>query len=230
MTDSNYETLQFKLNLSSSRYNEVKGRFWAHENLAIFFPEQLFRLHSLMRASVPLMEAALKESKTLAKTDGVCRALVPYFEEHIEEEQNHDVWILDDLESLGIDRSEAIRRVPSAKIASLVGSQYYWINHFHPVALLGYIALLECIPPTKAFLDSVQEKTKLPSSAFRTLHLHADADVGHAAELKRFIDSLDLAPHHEYVLGVNGIHSQELLADSLDEIILRNTRNLSISA
>ena len=35
-----------------------------------------------------------------------------------------------------------------ATAAALVGAQYYWIRHVHPVALLGYVMLLEGYPPS----------------------------------------------------------------------------------
>ena len=30
--------------------------------------------------------------------------------------------------------------MPSPAVAALVGSQYYWLLHHHPVALLGFVA------------------------------------------------------------------------------------------
>ena len=38
--------------------------------------------------------------------------------------------------------------MPPPSVAGLVGSQYYWILHHHPVAFLGYVALMEGYPPT----------------------------------------------------------------------------------
>ena len=40
-----------------------------------------------------------------------------------------------------------IARPPAPAVAALVGAQYYWVLHHHPVALLGYIGLLEGYPP-----------------------------------------------------------------------------------
>jgi len=40
-----------------------------------------------------------------------------------------------------------------------VGAQYYWIHHFHPVALLGYIAVLEGRPPSPTLVEELIERT-----------------------------------------------------------------------
>src|SRR2546429_520773 len=45
------------------------------------------------------------------------------------------------------------RRPPADSTARAVGAQYYWIRHHHPVALLGYVAVLEGRPPSVEFLD-----------------------------------------------------------------------------
>jgi hypothetical protein len=68
---------------------------------------------------------------------------MPYLERHIEEERHHDEWTLDDLAAVGIEPAQTLAIRPTANVAALVGAQYYWILHHHPVALLGYMATLE---------------------------------------------------------------------------------------
>ncbi len=72
-----------------------------------------------------------------------------YYKKHIQEEMNHDEWILNDLQSIGVPHEESLSRKPLQSVAELVGSQYYWIYHWHPVCLLGYISFLEGDPPTR---------------------------------------------------------------------------------
>ena len=75
---------------------------------------------------------------------------------------------------LGRPRSDVLARPPSPTVAALVGSQYYWIFHFHPVALLGYIAVLEGYPPSMAMIDQLEAGTGYPREAFRTMIAHAE--------------------------------------------------------
>jgi len=97
---------------------------------------------------VPLTDAALKRSRELPDTDGLAMPLAAYLEEHVDEEVGHDETLLDDLELVGVDRATAVARMPSPTIAALVGSQYYWILHHHPLTFLGFVAVMEGYPPT----------------------------------------------------------------------------------
>src|SRR5215212_640831 len=121
-------------------------RLFRHARVGELYAEYLFMSHCVIRASVPLMERARRRALALAD-DSVAAIVADYFETHIGEERGHDEWLLEDLVSLGVAREEVLARPPSANVAALVGAQYYWIEHYHPVALLGYIALLEGYPP-----------------------------------------------------------------------------------
>src|SRR5215510_7596973 len=101
----------------------------------------------MIRATVPLMEAALARTRVMG-ADLLAPKLALYFEHHIPEEMHHDEWLLDDLESLGFNRSDLLRRPPSPTVAGMVGAQYYWIHHYHPVLLLSYIMVMEGYPAT----------------------------------------------------------------------------------
>jgi hypothetical protein len=111
-----------------------------HPELRGIYPEFLVMVHGIVRATVPLMETALTTARTLPD-DQVAALLADYLEHHIPEERGHDDWLLADLESIGVPRDQVLRRIPSPAIAALVGSQYYWVQHVHPVGLLGYMAM-----------------------------------------------------------------------------------------
>lgn len=137
-----------------------------------------------MCASVPLMRAAASLSHN---------SLKEYYERHSLEEKDHDKWVLDDLEAIGVTRQECLMIKPSQVIAELVGSQYYWIYHWDPSYLLGYIGVIEGNPPQKSGLDKMKELTGFPDEAFRTLYKHSDLDVKHKQDLNDVLDSLPLS-------------------------------------
>src|SRR5438045_2976173 len=87
---------------------EHSERFWTRPDLREIFPEFLLHSHCIIRASVPLMEAAVLESRARAASDSVARELVRYFEHHVGEEQSHDEWLLDDMEALGMKRHDVL--------------------------------------------------------------------------------------------------------------------------
>lgn len=168
---------------------------------------------------MPLTEAALARSRELPNDDPLAAPLSSYLEEHVDEELHHDETLLGDLEVLGIDRASVVERMPSPAVASLVGSQYYWILHYHPVAFLGYVALMEGYPPTPELIETLIARTGYPREAFRTYVQHAELDPGHRDHLDHMIDSLPLVPWHESALGISAISTAALAARSLEEIL-----------
>ena len=192
-------------------------RLFDHKRFAELYPEYLVTMHGIIRASVPLMEAARARASELAD-DPVADGLAEYLDEHIPEEEEHDEWLLEDLEVLGVAGGSVLERPPSSTVAALVGAQYYWILHYHPVALLGYIAVLEGYPPDPAEIDRLSQRTALPTGAFRTLAAHAELDQHHRDELMDAIDALPLSEAQEAALGVSAIYTVHMTARALDEV------------
>jgi hypothetical protein len=190
-----------------------------HPRLGELWPEYLILQHQIIRATVPLTEAALARARELA--DPLGEPLAGYLEEHVGEELGHDETLLGDLELLGFDRGSVLERMPPPSVAALVGGQYYWIHHHHPVAFLGYIGLMEGYPPTPELIDELIERTGLPRAAFRTYEEHAELDPGHRDHLDRTIDSLPLEESHEVAIGISAIATAALAASSLEELLSR---------
>ena len=165
---------------------------------------------------MPLTEAALQRAREL---DGpLARPLADYLSEHIDEEQHHDETLLDDLEAIGLERSSVLERIPSREVAELVGSQYYWIHHFHPVSFLGYVAVMEGYPPTSELIETLVARTGFPRTAFKAYLEHAELDPGHRDHLDRTLDALPLDDRHEQALGVSAIATATMAARSLERI------------
>lgn len=188
-----------------------------HQRLREIWPEYLVLQHQIIRATVPLTEAALARARELS--DSLREPLAAYLERHVDEELNHDEGLLDDLESLGLGRAEALGRMPPAAVATLVGSQYYWIHHHHPVAFLGYVALMEGYPPTPELIETLAARTGYPREAFRTFEQHADLDPGHRDHLDRTLDELPLDAEHEAMIVTSAQTSAVLAARAILEIL-----------
>jgi Iron-containing redox enzyme len=203
MSLSKSQALQTRLGLTSSLLRAATKRVFERADLPRLIPAYLLFMHQMTRTSVPLMETACEEAKRAGK-DLVCRGLRDYLLHHIEEERHHDQWFLEDLISIGFKPIQSQQRLPSTDLASLVGSQYYWIRHHHPVALLGYIAMLEGNAPSVRFVGQLQAQTGLPPSAFRMCRIHAMVDETHQETLNALIDSLPLDARHEQLIAVSG--------------------------
>ena len=188
------------------------------ERVRELYPRYLVLSHGIIRASVPLMAAARDRARAL-RDDPVAALVADYCEQHIEEELGHDEWLLEDLELLGVDPDGVRDGPPSAGVAALVGAQYYWIHHVHPVGLLGYVLLLEGWPPTTRTVDELRRRTGFPPGAFRTLLAHADLDPHHGAELDAVLDALPLRPEQRELLGLSALTSADGLAAAFEEVL-----------
>ena len=197
-------------------------RLWASDRIRDLYPEYLFATHAIIRASVPLLETARDRSRQLADDgDEVAAGLAAYLDGHIEEERNHDIWLLEDLTSIGPSPDDVLRRPPSASVAAFVGAQYYWVLHYHPVALMGYVALLEGYPIEAAEVARLRERTGYPDAAFRTLALHAELDPHHGEEFDEALDRLPLDPWLREVVGTSALASIRMMTTIVDEILDR---------
>jgi hypothetical protein len=215
---SHSQILQERMQVTCGDLYSTLTRFWNDAAVGDRVPPFLILMHQIVRASVPLMAAARSKARARAAADPVCRLLADYLSGHIEEERNHDVWLLDDLEAIGIARQDVLDDVTPPAVASLVGAQYYWIHHQHPVALLGYIRVLEGNPPTAAHVDRLRQQSALPPDAFRTYRLHGELDPGHVQELDAFIDSLPLPAVLANLVWVSASHTASALARCLQNI------------
>lgn len=198
--------------------------FSNHPQFFDVFVEYVFRIHCAIRASVPLLEAALSRSRVLSADCQVAAKLVMYFAKHVEAERHHDEWLLEDAAHLGIEPEQFSERVPPSDVASMVGAQYYWIYHAHPIALLGYLAVVEGNPITIEALDKIVETKGIPRAALRTFYLHAREDKEHSAEIWRCIDSLPLRSFHSALLGLSSMLVTEQLAETVERVIDSVTR------
>jgi hypothetical protein len=191
-----------------------------HPRAEDIFPSFLATGYPVAEAMVPLMEAALHRAREAAPQDRVAAGLAAYLERHIPEEMHADEpgATLDDLVALGVDPDLLRREPPARQVAALIGAQYYWIFHQHPVALLGFLEL-EAYHPDGPTVERLIETTGLPRDGFRQLLIHSKLDIVHARDLHRLLDSLPLDPWHEQLIGLSALQTMGLLAEALLEVV-----------
>ena len=178
--------------------------FWAHPRLAELYPEFLFGAYGVICASTPILDAAAEAAELRSGADALARVLAPYLREHAEEEDGHDAWLLEDLERCGVARERVLERIPYPSAAAMAGTQYFWVRHVHPVAVLGYLAVLEN-PASPEFLERVAERAGIPPDAMSTHMRHARLDVTHVAEFDAMLDGLPLGGRDVDVLTTSAV-------------------------
>jgi hypothetical protein len=189
---------------AESALAKAAAQVWRQPGLRDRYPEYLRTMHGVIRASVPLMELAAVQCAR-HPDDPVSAPLRAYLARHIEEERGHDKWLLDDLAVLGRPATVTASALPPPVVAHLVGAQYYWITHHHPVSLLGYIAVMEGNAPHLSLAARLVEEAGVPAAAVRTVREHAALDAGHTDAVFDLIDSLSLTRPQVTAIAVSGL-------------------------
>jgi hypothetical protein len=213
------ERLAAKLHFAVPAMQRELGAMWALPDVRATYLEWLRVMHGVIRATVPLMLAAT-DACLRRPDDPVAEGFAGYLARHIREEYGHDTWVVEDYAAAGGDATELPGMVVGGAVAALVGSQYYWIRHLHPVALLGHIAVLEGNPPAASLATELAARTGLDSEAFRSIERHAVLDQRHRADVYRLVDTLPLQPWHETLIGLSALHTAGGVSD-----VVRATRN-----
>jgi len=216
---SHSRRLRQKIQLARADLDAAAQALWSHPRLREIYPEFLFRNHSVIRCSVPLMKAAAERCEKILDQDPIAPGMLEYLRHHIPEETGHDEWVIDDLETLGYRRADILKRIPPPSAAALAGAQYYWIHHVHPVALLGFIAVLEGTPPDVAFFESTADRIGVPRRAFSNLLLHGKLDPRHRDDLNNALDALPLTDEHHALMGVSAFQTIHLLTRVASEAV-----------
>ena len=212
------------------------ARLWYRADLAEVYPRYLVAMHQVIRASVPLMEDAVRALRAAGDSGagdsgaGDRRAgdrrtgdrlIVDYLERHIPEERGHDDWVLEDLERLGHSVDGILGVHPYPAVAALAGAQYYCIRHHDPAAIIGYIAQLEGYPPDEALLAAAAERTGLPFAAFRTMRKHAHLDPHHRRDLDLLVDALPPDPHRSALITTAALEAGAALITLIEQVCAR---------
>lgn len=163
----------------------------------------LHSMYAYVRASVPLMEAALQ---VLGQSGGP-QEQINFLKEHIEEEEGHDRWLIEDAAACGytLDESDAPY---GCELAAVVGSQYYHILHGKPELFFAYMFALESFPPEQKLIDAARRIPGIPENGVRSLQEHLDLDSGlggHADVLGAMVDGFDLTPSEEQLFIDNAL-------------------------
>jgi hypothetical protein len=227
---SHSRRLREKIELVAPSMHRAIDAFWNHSRLYELFPELLFATYCVGRTTVPLLELALTVANSRREADPVAASVAEYCERHIPEERDHDKGVLDDLEVLGVSRESVARRIPSPTMAGLIGAQYYWILNVHPVALLGYLEVLEGEPPVAERLEEVIQRTGLPRRAFRTYFQHADVDRKHRDDLHEVLDRMPLSREHESIVAISAFQTVGLVRQIFEELVAGVPREAALRA
>ena len=105
-------------------------------------------------------------------------------------------------------------------MAQLIGAQYFYALHGHPVAVLGYMWVIEVHHPQRSSRHPTAHRRNWPSES-RLPPTARARRLGYRArtcELEEVIDELPLSPAHEELLGLSALLTVQLTADALMDV------------
>ncbi|MFI6603925.1 iron-containing redox enzyme family protein [Nonomuraea sp. NPDC050536] len=210
------------LELAMPSLGRLVNQMWASESPPGTYLKWLGVAHDAMRATVPLLIAAQQECAR--RPDTVSSLLLPYLAAQAGDEAGHDDWVREDFRQAGGDPVALEQRIPAGSIARLVGAQYYWLLHEHPVALLGHIAVLEWFPPASDLAPRLAQQYGLRLTAFTTISQHAELDQEHGDQLGRLLDALPLSPRLSALVVTSALTTVCGLADVIADLTDRRKR------
>jgi hypothetical protein len=98
------------------------------------------------------------------------------FLHHGIEEKGHEKLSILDLKSFGQELKN-YEELPGTR--SFYQTQYYWIQHKHPLALFGYIIFLECLAIEQGPKLTQRVTKAYGEKAARFLKVHSEEDIDH---------------------------------------------------
>ena len=214
---THFERLTKNLNYLSLHARVVNQKFTelaCHPEVCI---EHIWLNQMVARATVSLMQEVVRCAEKMPD-DPVSAPLIKYMKQHIPEEMEHDEWYANDLEYLGITKKEVYGRMPPPNVAALSGSQYYWIQHHHPVAFMGYLACLEVYHPTVEYVESLIEKSGLPAKGFSTVRDHAVIDVQHKEDIINTLNALPLTEEQYKMVEMSAFQTFRYVALVMEDV------------
>jgi len=147
----------------------------------------LIEAYHHVKHTVPLLMAC--GSRLPERLEWLREAIVHY----IEEEVGHQEWILNDLETLGVDKEEVRRGHASLPTELMVSYAYDTIARNNPVSLFGMVYALEKTSSTIATYAAGQiaGTLELTPGAMSYMVSHGSLDVEHMQDFERLMNRLE---------------------------------------
>lgn len=154
----------------------------------------VFIYHTSVATEKLLMDAAIKAISKVEHTDiGLfIERIHEYYHKHSAEEKDESEVLLQDLQSVRVYPG-----LPDRYAMAMIGSQYYMINHLHPVCLLGYLAVQEADFTKKETVDILADL--YGENLCRFMRMHVERDPEHARELGELIEEVP-KPLQQFVI------------------------------
>jgi len=115
--------------------------------------------------------------------------------ERIEEEKNHETWVLEDVEAMQGEVAVVRANRPSQPVQAMVAFNYYCADRAHPCSVIGMLYSLEVIASAYAatLAQSIAKSTgrDMDGPGFKFLLSHSAMDQDHVAKLNVLVKTIE---------------------------------------
>jgi pyrroloquinoline quinone (PQQ) biosynthesis protein C len=149
-----------------------------------------------VKHTVPLLMAC--GSRLPERLEWLREAIVRY----IEEEIGHQEWILNDLQTLGVDKDSVRQGMPSTPTELMISYAWDRVTRGNPVGLFGMVYTLEKTSSTIATFAAGQiaDALRLKPASMSYMVSHGSLDIEHMQHFERLMNRLDDAGDRAAVL------------------------------
>ena len=123
--------------------------------------------------------------------------------EHMQEEQGHEEWVANDLDAVGLPRSDLQGHRPAADTLAMTGYNYWSAERRNPCSVLGMLYALEVIASVYGgpFATAMRESLLLEDSrGISFIDSHSTLDAKHIAELREILNTIADTPSREAII------------------------------
>ena len=130
--------------------------------------------------------------------------------ERIEEEKNHETWVLEDIEAVGGEVPPVRANPPSLPVQAMNAFNYYCADRAHPCAVLGMLYSLEVIASAYAatLAQSIAKSIgrNMDGPGFKFLLSHSAMDQDHVAKLNVLVKTIDDPIAQEAIMNATRVN------------------------
>ena len=154
-----------------------------------------------VKHTVPLLMAC--GSRLPERLEWLREAIVHY----IVEEVGHQEWILNDLQSLGVDKESIRHGKPSPATELMVSYAWDTVARGNPVGLFGMVYALEKTSSTIATFaaSQIRDRLELGADSMTYMVSHGSLDVEHMRHFEKLMNRLDDDNDREAVVHAAGV-------------------------
>jgi pyrroloquinoline quinone (PQQ) biosynthesis protein C len=154
----------------------------------------LYDLYFVVLDFCPAMEAAIP------LCEGRYPAVVQALHHSLDEERNHERWVLHDIAAMGFDPDEAVAGEASPITQACLAFNRHYPAVEHPCGILGMLLALELIAATHGGQLASATRRRLgvtQKAGFGFLESHGELDHQHGADLAELLKKIDdESAHH----------------------------------